>query len=391
MSALEKSPTAGVTLPPALAGFGISVVEKNGVRGVNLPPELFQSFNVVSPTTQIAALDPMWSPAIRLIHLDPNTHGYPNADKRGETAIAKNGILALADGAGIQISTKRMGRNELRDFEIGWAATAFVRQPDGTLKPIEESKVINLNYEEEAILLSCGGDQNKARAQWFKKRVHLDALCETKAMLRAIRAAMQLRHSLPTGEFARPWLVIGVTFTPDLADGVVRQQVIDRAMGSAQQLYGGDSPLAALPAGDFADDEPAEFVEGHVVDEPQAPAPTAPSAPVQAPAVEDAGGDDGYDEWRAQQEAAAVPADAGATSSWQAIIDAAGPTQIQFGKMKGLCIGDAFAADASYLQWLIGSQFTPKTPDQERAKAHARDYLQAAAALGMVGGTGERS
>lgn len=384
MSALEKSPTAGVTLPPALAGFGISVVEKNGVRGVNLPPELFQTFNVVSPTTQIAALDPMWSPAIRLIHLDPNTHGYPNADKRGETAIAKNGILALADGAGIQISTKRMGRNELRDFEIGWAATAYVRQPDGTLKPIEESKVINLNYEEEAILLSCNGDQNKARAQWFKKRIHLDALCETKAMLRAIRAAMQLRHSLPTAEFSRPWLVIGVTFTPDLGDGAVRQQVIDRAMGASQQLYG-DSPMAALPAGDFADDEPAEYVpDADVIDEPQ-PAAQA-TAPTEDP-------DEAYAEYVRQQEAAAqAPAgDDGATNSWQSIFDAAGATVVNFGKHNGLALGNVYTVDASYLDWLVSAQYQPKNEQAERLKAHARDVLQAGAALGIPRGVTEKT
>lgn len=381
MSALERVDTAGVHLPPALAGTGIRIVEKNGVRGVDLPPALFENYNVVSPTTQIAAADPMWSPSIALIHLDPQTHGY-KGQRNGETALAKNGILALADGAGIQIRTRRMARNELRDCEIGWTATALIRQSDGTLKELEASKVMDLDFEREAIN-AAAANENAARGRWLNERPHFDAKCETKAMLRAIRAAMQLRHALPTEQFKRPWLVIRIGFTPDPDNPAVRNAVA--------QLYGTnaaaelDAPRRS--AGELSapavDDDTGEVLHGEVVD---------PPAPAPAPAPEaEADPDAEYEAWRAQQEEAAAPADDGAASSWQSIIDSAGPTQIQFGKMKGLCIGDAFKQDASYLTWLIGSQFTPKTPDQERAKAHARDFLQAATALGLVGGTGDRS
>lgn len=397
MSALEKSPTAGVHLPPALAGTGISVVEKNGVRGVNLPPELFQRFNVVSPTTQIAAMDPMWSPSIALIHLDPNTHGYPG-EKQGETALAKAGILALADGAGIRIDTARMPRNVLADDEIGWSATAWVRQPDGQLKPITQSKVISKSDERELIeVQSWASEQkygkppdrqkaaDKAATRWLKERQHLDRKAESKAMLAAIRAAMQLRHALPTAEFSRPWIVVRVMFTLDYSDPQIRQQAISRGLGAGADLYGAPAtPMAALPAGAYADDPPSddapEFVpDAHVIDEQTA---TPATAPTEDP-------DAAYAEWQAQQDQTSEAADPGATNSWQAIADAAGPTTINFGKHSGLCIAEVYAKDGSYLDWLISAQYQPKNDGAERIKTHSRDYLQAAIQLGLPRGAGE--
>lgn len=401
-TAIEKVDTGGVIMPPSLRGSGTRVIERDGIRSVAFPPEVFERYNVVTPSRELAALDPMWRPQIVEIQLDAEQHGYP-AEKKGDVALAKNGIMALAAGAGIEIRTRRMKRDELRDSEIGWTATARVRQTGGAFTEIEQSKVIDLDHEKELISDQAWSAEQRyaakdnrpanrekametARQRWLKERPHMDAKAETKAALRAIRAAMQLRHALPANQFSRPWLVVKIGFAPDYDDPAIRAQVVAAGLGAASDVYG--TPVGELPAADESapvvgaassggeEDPPEDVTDAHVVDEPTA--------------AGDADAD--YEAWRqeqAEQQAMADPtSDAGETNSWEKILESAGETKLTFGKHNGRTIAEVYAQDAPFLDWLLSSRFQAKGETQQRIRDHARDYLQAARALQIPPGTG---
>lgn len=404
MGAVERIDTGGMIVPPELRGSGLRLNrdETTGVVAIVLPPELRQNFNLVSPVSQLTVMNEMWRPALAVIHLDPNEHGYPG-ERTGDVALSKRGILALADGAGISVTTDRMDKAGLKAEEIGWHAFGKIMQADGRNREISDHYVLNEQYVKEEIWQKALDDEekyakkdnrpadrakaeDKARQRWMKERKYLSAKAETGAILRMIRQALQLPHALSARDFAKPWITVRVAFTPDMSDPAVRSQVIDHAHGAASRLYG-------LPPTNYVAEyeqapaiaEQSEVLEGEVVD---APAPPTPPAP--APAG-DEDPDAAYAEYVRQQEAESAAPDDGATNSWESIAAAAGATVVNFGKHSGLSIGDIYSRDGSYLDWLCSSQYQPKNEQAERIKSHSADYLKAAIQLGLPRGTSEKA
>lgn len=407
---IDPAAAGGVMIPPELRGVGLRVVERDGVRSVAFTDDVFRAFNVVSPTNEVAAMDPLWRPSFAVVTLNVDQHGY-KGEKQGETALAKNGILALADAAGIDFRTERMPRAVLRDSELGWYAYAYIRQAGGTQRLQPGSQTLDLDEERERITDEAWRAEQRyaqrdgrqpdrakatenARTRWIKERPYMDAKCETKAILRAARGALQLRHAMPTAQFGKPWLIVRIGLAPDYSDPLVRQHVLDAGLGATRSIYG--SPATADPValeaprddGMMESFHPPEHVyDAEVVDGDPYVAPEAPPPLAADPSTDD-GGIDPEDAYAAEAATTAPSADDHDPTQWRAVLDGAGATRIPFGKdWKGQTIADVFAADAGYLEWIAGGKFTAKGDAQQRVKAHARDYLAAAAALGLAGGS----
>lgn len=365
-------------VPAVLRDAGVKVVSRDGVRGVVIPEAVKQQVNVLLAVEQLAQADPNWTPRFNVVTLDPQTHGYSSRDTRVKVgsqwkdgrAPNKLGLLALADAAGLPIETRRMGPNEVRAGELGWVATVEIRQSDGTTKRISASKIVDVEFEREVIHDQCINEQTgavdeaRARKRWLTERPHFEAKAETKAVERAIRAALQIPHALTEDHFRRPWLVIGWSYTPDYADPMVRSALLERALGARGALYPveHDQPAAgelAAPPSDEPEDVDAELVEPEAGHE-ATPEPEAPP-PARAPS-----------ERRAEPAAAPHAATHGETPDW---VTAAGDTRFPGGKYKGQSIRAVAEGNQNYLRWLVQQDGRPGQDDP--VKEHARAYLRA--------------
>lgn len=245
---LVRSPIA---IPPALQRAGVTVVEDHGVRAVVIPDTVKASHNVVQPVDEIAQADPDWSPRLVVVDLSADQYHY---NEQGKRALSKNGVLLLAHAAGVEVDVEMIPRAQLRDTEIGYKATASIRRSDGTRARWTASKVADLVDEEEA----TKGTNEK----WPVVKKHLAAKTESKAVLRAVAMALQLkRGGYVTAEMQKPFLIVGVSSTP--SDPEVRRE---RVLAAAGDAYG----KRALPPMD----ETSQY------DDPTpAPAQLAPAPP----------------------------------------------------------------------------------------------------------------
>lgn len=243
-----------IAVPPALAEAGVTVTEEHGVRSVMIPDTLKGRYNIAQPVSEVTQADPDWSPRLVVVDLSGDQYHY---NEQGKRSLTKVGILLLAHAAGIEVSVEMIPRALLRDSEIGYKATATIRRSDGTFARWEASKVSDLDDEKAAI----AGTQKK----WAVEKAHLPAKTETKAILRAVSLALQLRRGgYLANEMKKPFLIVGVSSTP--SDPDVRRE---RALSAAGELYGRRA-LEAVPEPSLAPvmhDEPAQIAPpSNVVD-----------------------------------------------------------------------------------------------------------------------------
>lgn len=239
-----------IAIPPALASQGVTVTEEHGVRSVMIPPELKQRYNIAQPVSEVTQADPDWSPRLVVVDLSGEQYSYK---EQGKPTLTKNGILLLAHAAGIDVDVEMIPRAQLRDTEIGYKATATIRRSDGTLAHWTASKVADLVDEEEAT--------KTTNEKWPVVKKHLPAKTETKAILRAVALALQLkRGGYTVQDLQKPFLIVGVSSTP--ADPEVRR-------------------LRALEAGDALAGRrlPAPSVETHETSQYEEPTPAQQIAP----------------------------------------------------------------------------------------------------------------
>ncbi len=361
-------------IPPALAAAGVQVVERDGVRIVEIPDTVRKTCNVLLPISEVTQADPNWTPSFRAVTLDPERHAYHDSNSRqNELSLRKTGLLSLASVAGITVrSTCRLPVAQLREHEIGWQATVAVRRSDGTWQEMTASRVVNMDVERERLMMEVRSSQRYRNDQerraaferrWLYEREHADSKCETKAIERAIRAALQLPHAFSAAELARPFLVVGYSFTPDASDPEVRRLVVEAGLAASQRMYA----QAALPAGEPA--PPAEAVAATDVVEPEPAEAGEVPADDRGPEPDDGPAFDG-DEPTGFQPPPGAPADAGRGAT------AAGLTTVGFGKHNGRTIQEIGDTDPGYVAWLA-DVMAPRNDVGRAVQAAARVWARA--------------
>lgn len=248
---------APIAIPPALAKAGVTVVEQDGVRAVHIPQAMHETHNVVQPVTEIAQADPDWTPRLVEVYISPELDP-PKGNQRESyggrhvyvqdkmLALNKNAILLLAHAAGIDVTVQPMPRSVLAESEIGYHATATLRRGDGTVARWEGSRTVDKDDERDKVRATCIDkrtgqlDEPYFAKRWATEKDHIRAKCESKAMLRAVVAALQLKRGGYTPqELAKPFLIVGWSLTP--SDPETKRELVRAAAGDA---YG----RRALPA-----------------------------------------------------------------------------------------------------------------------------------------------
>lgn len=235
--------------------------------------ELARVANITFPVTALDVLPPNHRPSISVIRVNTDPASKDTYMVSGQKALSKHVLLKLANAGGLHIRTRKISlRTDLDHIE--WEAVAMGRLPDGTPISVKCSKSWSW--------AKCQEEMSEKQAREYRK--FADEQTETKAILRAVRAAMNLKTSYTPAELEKPFLVARAVFAPDMSDPEVRRMVTQEQVRSQSMLYGGPGTrddLAALPEPTLLpdDEEEEEVVTAQFETEPP-PAEEPPFDPM---------------------------------------------------------------------------------------------------------------
>ena len=265
----DKEPTGAavmkaVPIPTMLQEQGVRIIEEEGtrMRAIVLPPAVRQNVNLLTPVSSFAQSDPNWTPSVSLVQLDPG-HVYDLPG--GKKGLSKQALETLGRCAGILYTkTSRVPQSELADGELyAYRATIGLRRSDGTVEEISRERSFDREVEFEDISNAVeSGSKTKGwerpakdaeiKKRWIAELRFGRAKTESKAVNRAIRAALGIPTSVTQGELSKPWLVVGFNFTPDYDDPEIKRALVAIGLKAGDAVYGAaDRALPAAP-------EPAE-------------------------------------------------------------------------------------------------------------------------------------
>jgi len=304
---LVVGPLATTTTAPApaapVAAAPLALVETPQVpEGLITTPhdlrDTLQRFRdhyiVLSPAIQISQLAEGYGANLSVIPIDTtvNQEGagsdtYFNSKimKPGERALSKIGLLRIAQALGIMWSPdhcRRLDDGRTRNL-WRWGYYGIYRTHDGSMAPVMGSAELDLREGSDEIK---GWTDGQVKAQRSKG----NEICETKAMLRAIRS-IGIRQKYSVDELKKPFLAVRFTFTPDMSDPEIKKLVTEQAMRGSTMLFG-STPPPALAAPDFSagdDDDPTDPTPEPAKTSTPAPDPFAapePALPAGATFVE---------------------------------------------------------------------------------------------------------
>lgn len=293
----ELVPADSPSVPAALEKAGVKVVEQDGYRTVMFPPELRERFNVLLPAQEVAQAVALIRPSIRAVQLDPDSENGPHFYNQGtkakpRLAPTKQALETLAFTAGVMLARTRPLRiDELAPYgegAIGFEASVSIRRPDGTPLEISRSKIWQPEIAYRSVQAghrpSWADTDEKWKAElhkrWLAEREFAPSKTESKAVLRATRAALQIPHTFTPEQAAKPFIVVGYDLALDYSDPEVVRLLLERRDVRTREVYG----TQELPVASETTDEQAG--------EPEAESGGDPP-PSSSPADEEAPPDEG--------------------------------------------------------------------------------------------------
>lgn len=207
--------------------------------------------NVVSPVAAVSHVKPLHQISLRAVVIDPTTECYQ--DKRfcqgDEVALGGVGLSKLMAAAGAQVvqETRLDDRSDPHYCEI--EVYVAVQDFDGTWRQVPGTKALDLRKGSEDAKAMTEKELSNARK-------HIQSLCETKAIYRALRKLLTLRQKYSRKELERPWVVPKLVPHLDLSDPDQKAAAIQDALSTTRALFGPapaerrtthDSTPAALP------------------------------------------------------------------------------------------------------------------------------------------------
>ena len=201
-------------------------------------------YHVLSPAIAVADMAPGYGANLALVKIDPSVvmagdngvgpdcYFSKNTHKdAGKRSLNKQGIVKIGQASGVQWDPRlcrRTDDNSERNY-WAWEYVGYVRTHDGQVLTIKGSRELDLrDGSGEAIGMPPG--------MLKQQRAMGNELCETKAMLRALRT-LGIRAAYTVEELQKPFLIVRFSFTPDMADPEIKKLVTERAMGGIGALY----------------------------------------------------------------------------------------------------------------------------------------------------------
>lgn len=224
-----------------------------------------KKFNVLVPTTHMQQISPFHKMRIEEVRVDPNPDngevfkvGSKKVGNSWQNVLspAKPAIMKLANAAGIVWNwneTRVLAAN--RDYVL-YQAVGAIRKPSGEWIPLKATKEIDLVVIEEETLESNlkkadGLKEDKlnglTKQKWAEQQTRSNMIqwrknkvmrAETGAMLRVVRALLNLKMQYSPQELQNPFIVPRVDFSPDYTDPEVRRMVQEQGVKATTELFG---------------------------------------------------------------------------------------------------------------------------------------------------------
>ena len=176
-----------------------------------------------------------------------NGQRYPGSPAK--YALTKKGLNKLMRAAGIKILGTRpivpstcqkcaaVNSSIGRPVNCGACGNKDVKYEARISVPQLTGENIEFVAHKEIIVDDvCNGMSDKQRREFLKFR---NEMCETKAINRALRAAMHIKGTYTLDEFKKPFVV--AYLVPNLNNEAVKAEAVKHMFSSSQELYGGSS------------------------------------------------------------------------------------------------------------------------------------------------------
>ncbi|UQK42174.1 D-Ala-D-Ala carboxypeptidase family metallohydrolase [Faecalibacterium sp. I3-3-89] len=175
-----------------------------------------------------------------------DSKGYVHKATPAKYALTKKGLTKLMRAAGIKILSSRpvvpstcqkcaeVNRSIGKPIRCGGCPNKDVKHEVRISVPqLTGENVTIVAHKEIAVEDVTAGMTEKQRAEFMKFR---SEMCESKALNRALRTAMQIKSSYLIEEFKKPFVV--AYLVPNLDNPAVREEAVKSMFGAANDLYG---------------------------------------------------------------------------------------------------------------------------------------------------------
>jgi hypothetical protein len=243
--------------------------------------ELRSNCNVLTPSIVVTHIPPMYKVSIGAVAFeDADVYGHPggfrpNFLEGNERAPSKIGLLKILQAAGWQVvsSTRLDDRKSPLIAEVQVVIEGM--QLDGNMVRVPGTKRIDLtDGSPQAVTMKDG--------QLKQQRAVVAEQAETKALLRAIRAAFGIKQKYTTDELKRPFVIPRLVADLDASDPEIRKLLAAKALGLTVSLFGdGGRALPEPPAPRMLSELPDDDDDAREAGA-QGPAGTTPTAGASA-------------------------------------------------------------------------------------------------------------
>lgn len=221
-------------------------------------------FNVLMPVTKMAAQSDLQRVMVNVVTLDcrqDQSNKGPSKDiyyekSCGQYAITKVGGMKLAAAANISVASTTTGRSQACERCIDMAKATGKAQPCGSCPHVYDTKVtVTLRVPEPSggfrlIAASREFDavtecDNMSDAQRKRVIANRAAVVESKAFMRAIRAALGISGSYTMDDIRKPFVIAHIV--PNLNAPEIREVMASNVMASMGMLFAPTAGAKALP------------------------------------------------------------------------------------------------------------------------------------------------
>lgn len=222
-----------------------------------------RNYNLVNGMQHLDHIMPMHQVSFRAEHIDSTVDNLgagadcyrdPRFCKGNERALGKRALSKLMGVAGVQILGKQRldDRSEPNYCEI--EARLAIRDLDGTYRQVIATKQLDLRPgAPDTMKPEKDGQGNKTGrmiaytdSALADKRRHIQSLCETEAIERALRLILNLKQKYTVDELAKPFVVPKLVADLDPNDPEAKTALINHALAGETLLFG-SRPLPPPP------------------------------------------------------------------------------------------------------------------------------------------------
>ena len=247
-------------------------------------------FNVLMPVTKMAAPSDLQRVMVNVVHLDcrqdQNNNG-PSKDiyyekSCGKFAITKVAGMKLAAAANISIAETATGRSQACERCIDMARATGKHQTCGTCPHVYDTKVsVTLRVPEPSggfrlmtasrefdTVTECDSMSDKQRQRVIANRA---AVCESKAFMRAIRAALGLAGSYTMQDIQKPFVIAHIV--PNFNAPEIREVMAANVMQNMGMMFtptgNTNAALPEAPHREYLEDDtpPSSFTDPNVFED----------------------------------------------------------------------------------------------------------------------------